>query len=118
MEFKIIFYKDSSGKNLIEEFVSELAKSNRVLAAKIRQGIEKLRNRTYHRAPLSKYLEPNLWELRVSSGSHIARVVYTFRKNQLIILLHIFVKKQQKTPEDELIIARKRLKEVCEETKG
>ena len=112
MDFEIIFYKDRSGKNLIEEFVLELAKSNRILAAKTRQGIEKLKNKAYHREPLSKYLEPNLWELRVGSGRDILRIIYTFRKGQVIILLHVFIKKQQKTPKGDLKIARKRLKEM------
>lgn len=34
MEFEIIFYKDNEGNNPIEEFVLELGKNNKVLAAK------------------------------------------------------------------------------------
>jgi phage-related protein len=80
--------------------------------AKTREGIEKLRNRAYHREPLSKHIEPGLWELRIRLGTDILRIVYTFDKGQIIILLHAFVKKQQKTPKSELEIARKRLKEL------
>ena len=118
MDFEIRFYKDSKGKSPVEEFLLELAESNRVLVAKTRDGIEKLRNRVYHREPLSKHIESGLWELRIRAGNDILRVLYTFEKGRIIILLHSFVKKQQKTPASELEIARKRLKEVKERSKS
>ena len=114
MEFEIIFYKDEEGNSPIEEFLLGLARSNRELVAKTRQGIEKLRNRTYHREPLSKHIEPGLWELRIKSENDILRILYTFEKGQIIILLHVFIKKQQKAPSGELEIARQRLKELKE----
>ncbi len=112
MEFEIIFYKDSKGDNPIEEFLLELGKNNRVLVVKTRQGIDKLRNRTYHKEPLSKHLGSDLWELRIRAGSDILRIIYTFSKGRIIILLYVFIKKKQKTPISELEIARKRLNEM------
>ncbi|MBI4078723.1 MAG: type II toxin-antitoxin system RelE/ParE family toxin [Candidatus Levybacteria bacterium] len=112
MEFEIVFYKDKHGKSPIEEFLIELIESNRILVTKTRQAITKLRYRIYHKEPLSKHLEQGLWELRVKSETNILRIVYTFRKGQIIILLHVFIKKQQKTPVNDLEIARKRLREI------
>ena len=112
MEFAIIFYEDESGKSPIEAFLDELEKTDTLLYDQTLKGFEKLKNRAYHREPLSKYLEPSLWELRIRSKSNILRVVYTFAKGQIIILLHAFIKKQQKTPRKELEEARKRLKIV------
>ncbi len=112
MDFEIVFYKDSQGKNPIEEFLMNLAPANRVLVSKTRKGIQQLRNSIYHREPLSKHIEPGLWELRIRAGTDILRIIYTFRKGKIIILLHIFIKKQQKTSIGELEIARKRLKEI------
>ena len=112
MDFEIIFYKDSTGKSPIEEFLLDLAKINTTLVTKTKSGIEKLRNRAYHREPLSKHIEPGLWELRIKSKRDILRVLYTFEKGQVIILLHIFAKKRQKIPSNELELARKRLKEI------
>ena len=103
MEFEIKLYKDSSGKHPIEDFLLKLAETNEILFSQTTKGLEKLRNRAYHKEPLSKYLEPGLWELRI---------IYTFAKGQLIILLHIFIKKTQKVPRKELEMARKRLKEI------
>lgn len=112
MEFEIVFYKDGMGNSPIEEFILGLGKSNRILAAKTRQGIEKLKNRVYHKEPLSKHLESGLWELRIKTGTDILRIIYTFEKGRVIILLHIFIKKRQKTPGRELETARKRLRET------
>jgi len=112
MEFEIEFYKDERDNSPIEEFILKLGKSNRILAAKTRQGIVKLRNKAYRKEPLSKYLESGLWELRIKTGTDILRIIYTFQKGQIIFLLHIFIKKKNKTPTGELEIARKRLKEI------
>lgn len=114
MEFEIIFYEDDKGNSPVEEFLLELEKSNKSLVAQARGVIEKIKNRAYHKEPQSKYLEPGLWELRVIAGTNILRVIYTFNKGRIIILLHGFIKKKQKTPINELEIARKRLKEVFE----
>lgn len=112
MEFEIEFYKGKKGNSPIVEFLLGIAKDKKILVVKTRQGIEKLRNRAYHREPLSKHLEAGLWELRIKAGTDVLRIVYTFSKGRIIILIHIFIKKQQKTPLGELAIARKRLKEI------
>ncbi len=53
-----------------------------------------------------------LWEIRSSlTTKRIARVIFTLHGGQMV-LLHGFVKKTQKTPQDALDIARKRMKEV------
>lgn len=112
MEFEIVYYKNNAGKFPVEEFLLALAKTNEELQAKSFQGIAKLRNRAYHKEPLSKHLESGLWELRIKAGTDILRIIYTFSKGKIIILLHVFIKKQQKTPVGELEMARKRLREI------
>ena len=112
MDFKIILYKNSSGESPIEEFLLDLVTKNKVLFNETSKGIEKLRYRAYHREPLSKYLEPGLWELRIKAGRNILRIIYTFDKGRVIILLHVFIKKQQKISANDLKIARKRLREL------
>lgn len=112
MEFEIDFYKDIKGRILVEEFLSELYKKNKALFTKTRGAIDKLRYKTYHKAPISKYLESGLWELRVKSGNNIVRIFYTFSYGRIIILLHGFIKKSQKTPSREIEIARKILKVI------
>ncbi len=110
MNFEIVFYKESSGKSPIEEFLDELEKKNTALYDKTLKGLEKLKNSAYHKEPLSKHLERGLWELRTRLENNTVRIIYTFDKRQVIILLHAFVKKQQKTSTHDLEVARKRLK--------
>lgn len=112
MEFEIHFYEDEKGNSPIEDFLLEIGKSNRILVAQIRKEIKKLRYKIYHKEPLSKYIESGIWELRIKSRTDIVRVFYTFSKGKVIILLHGFIKKKQKTPIKELEIVRKRLKEI------
>lgn len=58
--------------------------------------------------PLVRKMEANLWEVRVKLDNRIARVLFTV-EDENMILLHGFIKKSQKTPKNELLIAKKRL---------
>ena len=58
--------------------------------------------------PLVRKLEPGLWEIRSTLPAGIARVIFTVKDNAMI-LLHGFIKKSQKTPMDDLQLARARL---------
>lgn len=60
------------------------------------------------RAPLSRYLEDDIFELRTILGSNIVRVLYFFDEDQIIIAVNGFVKKQQKTPRNEILLAKQR----------
>lgn len=60
------------------------------------------------RAPLSKHLEDDIFELRSVFGNDIVRILYFFDGDQIIIATNGFVKKQQKTPRSEILLAKKR----------
>ena len=57
--------------------------------------------------PLIRKLEPGLWEIRSSIDRGIARVIFTV-EDDMMILLHGFVKKSAKTPSTDLQVARDR----------
>jgi phage-related protein len=61
--------------------------------------------------PLVRVLTPGIWEVRTRLENRISRVLFTVFENQ-IILLHGFIKKTQKTPNDDLILAIKRMKQI------
>ena len=61
--------------------------------------------------PLVRKMEPGLWEVRCDIADGIARVLFTAKAGQMV-LLHGFVKKSQKTPDNELKTARNRLKKL------
>lgn len=62
--------------------------------------------------PHSRSLGSGLFELRPRGRSGIGRAFYCFAIGKRIIIVHAFVKKTPQTPDKELKIARKRVKEV------
>lgn len=60
--------------------------------------------------PYSKKIDTDIFELRVRGKIDI-RIIYCFYKN-IIILLHAFVKKSQKIPHAEIVLAKKRLNAI------
>ena len=64
--------------------------------------------------PHTKQIQKGLLELRIKSKEGIARVFYCTVINKRIVMLHVFIKKSQKIPQKELMIALSRLKEVKE----
>ena len=64
------------------------------------------------RMPHSRAMGDGLFELRPRGREGIGRVFYCFVVGQRIVILHAFVKKTQDTPDNELRLARKRMKEV------
>lgn len=64
------------------------------------------------RMPHSRAMGGGLFELRPKSAEGIGRVFYCTQVGRRIVVLHSFVKKTQETPDSELRIAKKRLKEV------
>ena len=63
-------------------------------------------------APHARQIDGKLWEMRVIAAEGIARGFYVTRQGQRLIVLHVFVKKSQATPQRTLALARQRMKEV------
>jgi phage-related protein len=62
--------------------------------------------------PLCRPLGGGLWEVRSTLASRrIARVLF-FVEGDRIGVVHGFIKKTQKTPTDDLALARRRMKEM------
>lgn len=64
------------------------------------------------RLPHSRAFGDGLFELRPRGRSGIGRAFYCFLVGRRVVVLHAFIKKSQQTPDAELKIARKRLKEL------
>jgi hypothetical protein len=97
MRFRVRCYRTEDGACPVREFLEGQRRASPDSYAFLIAGINKLRDRKYHREPLSKALPGlGLWELRhVDSG---ARILYHFRPKQLIVLLLGLVKKGDKLP--------------------
>jgi phage-related protein len=62
--------------------------------------------------PLCRAMGDGLWEVRTNlPNGRISRVLFCFH-DQVLVALHGFIKKSQKTPEGDLDLARKRKKEL------
>jgi len=71
-----------------------------------RVGLERLGD------PHVKHIEGKLWELRAKSSEGVARGFYVTLVGRRVVVLHVFMKKSQKTPGTALAIARERMKQV------
>ena len=64
------------------------------------------------RLPHSRAFGDGLFELRPRGRAGMGRAFYCFLVGKRVLVLHAFIKKSQQTPDSELKLARKRLKEV------
>jgi phage-related protein len=111
-EWKILFYLSSNGDSPVREFLRNLDKKAR---ARFGWSIEQLRTRNVQaRPPLVKHLDDKIWELREESDTNIFRILFAFHTGRRIVLLHAFMKKTQKTPREEIDIAKRRLADFIE----
>ena len=62
--------------------------------------------------PHSRAMGGGLFELRAHGKEGIGRAMYCYVIKNRIVILHAFIKKTSKTPDQDLVIARKRMKEV------
>jgi len=109
-EFEIEFYVSVSGNTPVLEFLEELKESDPGDHAAVLRGLRKLRNRQYHREPLSKSLGDGLFELR-HIGKLNTRVIWFFLKGQRIIAVHGIRNKGQTIPVRDLDTAQDRMRD-------
>jgi phage-related protein len=107
MEYRVRFYTDArTGHSPVFEYIKGLPKKER---AKIEKYIEFLRE---HEGvldePLSKHIKGKIRELRVGFASQHHRILYFTFVGQTIILLHAFLKKTAKIPQNEIERAEER----------
>ena len=57
------------------------------------------------------HLGGDIWEVRIRLETRIARILFALEGN-FMVLLHGFIKKQQKTPKPDLDLAKERLKQL------
>jgi len=110
MERTVEFYVSASGRTPVLEFLEELRQSDPGDHAAVLRGLAKLRNRQFHREPLSKAIGEGLFELR-HVGKLNTRVLWFFVKDRRIIAVHGIRNKGQAIPARDLDIARDRMRD-------
>ena len=107
----VVFYRTEAGNEPVREWLKNLEREERQA---IGQDIKTAQYGWPLGMPLIRKLEPGLWEVRSHISQGIARVLFTV-EGGLMVLLHGFVKKSQKTPLVDLKTARQRLVNLREE---
>lgn len=94
----------------MREFLDELKTSDPDDFAAVVAGLAKLRNRQYHREPLSKALDKGLFELR-HVGKLNTRVLWFFVRNRRIVAVHAIRNKGRAVPARDMETARERMRD-------
>src|SRR6266480_3333775 len=100
-----VFFKTDKGNEPVRQWLLALAKAERKA---IGDDVLKVQYCWPIGKPLVGNLGNGLWEVRSCLENGIARVIF-YVEGSMMILLHGFVKKTQKTPKHELDLAIKRL---------
>ena len=62
--------------------------------------------------PHVKHVRGRLWEMRLAGRSGISRALYVTAKDRRVVIVRVFIKKTEKTPQHEIDLALARAKSV------
>lgn len=102
----VSFFSTEAGREPVREWLKSLPREAR---RAIGEDVKTVQFGWPLGMPLVRKLERDLWEVRVRLPGGIARVFFTAGDGQMV-LLHGFIKKSQKTPADDLALAKARLR--------
>ena len=103
------FYRTAAGTEPVRDWLKGLSPEER---REISQDIATVEFGWPVGMPVCRPLGQGLWEVRSTlPGNRIARVIFGIAQAHMV-LLHGFVKKTQKIPDEDLALARKRMKEI------
>jgi len=101
----VVFYRTESGNEPVREWLKELPHDDK---RQICEDIKTAQLGWPLGMPVIRKIEKDLWEVRTTLQDGISRVFFTVDGAHMI-LLHGFIKKSQKTPQNELKTALIRL---------
>ncbi len=109
-EIPVLFYRTAAGREPVLDWLRELDKADRQV---IGVNLMRVQFGWPIGMPLVRSLGDGLWEVRSDLRSdRLARLLFCFHDG-LLIVLHGFIKKTQKTPPGDLELARRRMREIA-----
>ncbi|MBF0448187.1 MAG: type II toxin-antitoxin system RelE/ParE family toxin [Magnetococcales bacterium] len=105
IKLRVAFFKTKSGTEPVREWLKNLDQSEKKA---IGEEIKTVQFGWPLGMPVVRKMEPNLWEVRIQLDGRIARILFTVEE-EIMVLLHGFIKKTQKTPTQELKLAKQRM---------
>ena len=104
----VVFYRTRGGAEVVRDWMRSLDDADRQAVG---LDLMRVQYRWPVGMPLCRALGDGLWEVRTSlPGNRIARVLFSVQQGRILVL-HGFIKKTQKTPPDDLALARRRNRE-------
>ena len=102
------FFKTDSGTESVRDWLKSLSAADKKA---IGENIKTVQFGWPLGMPLVDHIDGDIWEVRTRLETRIARVLFAM-DGGVMVLLHGFVKKQQKTPKPDLDLAKDRLKQL------
>jgi phage-related protein len=110
-QIPVVFYRTAAGTEVVREWLLGLDAEDRQA---IGLDLMRVQYRWPVGMPLCRSLKDGLWEVRTTLPSRrIARMLFYAHADALIVLSG-FIKKARKTPDDELALARRRMREFLD----
>ena len=106
MLWNVEYYQSGNGKYLVEEFIDSLKAKSQARIAWTLDLLEEVGIKLG--MPYARYLEKQLWELRVRLGRNRYRIIYFLTAGKTFILLHGFSKKTDAVSRADLELAENR----------
>jgi phage-related protein len=107
-QIPVVFYRTRGGSEVVRDWLRAMDEKERNA---IGLDLMRIQFRWPVGMPLCRSVGDGLWEIRTNLPSNrIARVLFCVLQERIVIL-NGFIKKTQKTPVEELALARKRKKE-------
>jgi phage-related protein len=109
LRIPVLFYRTAAGREPVLEWLRDLGQEDR---RAIGRDLMRVQFGWPVGMPLVRSLKDGLWEIRsILPSRRIARGMLCFHENK-IVALHAFIKKTQKTPGEDIDLARRRMREV------
>ncbi|WP_213228242.1 type II toxin-antitoxin system RelE/ParE family toxin [Caballeronia sp. NK8] len=105
---KVRFFRQSSGSEPVREWLSVMDLADKKA---IGADIKTVQIGWPLGMPLVRKLAKGLWEVRIHLHQRIARVLFTVKDGEMV-LLHGFIKKSQALPKGDFDLAEARMKEI------
>ena len=102
----VAFFRTTAGNEPVREWLKSLPREERRI---IGEDVKIVQFGWPLGMPLVRKLDKALWEVRSRLPNRIARVIFTSGESRMV-LLHGFIKKSQKTPQEDLELAKTRLR--------
>src|SRR5881296_541523 len=102
----VAFFRTASGNEPVRGCIKSLSREERRI---IGEDLKTVQFGWPLGMPLVRKLDKGLWEVRSRLPDRIARVIFTTGEHRMI-LLHGFIKKSQKMPQQDLGLAKTRLR--------